>query len=173
MSVKSMSLVVATSLAFSAIPARAQSLGDIVSEYGYDGIIGRWVATGDNDRTYELEYKWAIDKHVIIVDVKIGRFKYHGMIMFVPSRMEVIQIGADNMGRTWKGTWDESYEGPVHRSECLNPDGTTEKMEHLYVKIDSDNVRIKDYPVGADGSRTSQPRTELTFNRRKAKPSEK
>jgi len=167
-SVRRMSLVIVAFLATSVIPAGAQlRLGDVVSEYGYDGIIGKWVATGDGGRKYEIEYKWALDKHVIIVDVKIGGFKYHGMIMFVPSRLEVVQIGADNMGRTWKGTWDESYEGPVNRSECLNSDGTTEKMEHVYVKIDSNNFRVKDYAVGADGYRLSQPRSELIFKRRR------
>ena len=49
MSIKNMSLVIATLLVVYAIPADAQeNLGDLISEYGYDWIIGKWAATDDD-----------------------------------------------------------------------------------------------------------------------------
>ena len=163
-----MSLVIATLLVVYAIHADAQeNLGDLISEYGYDWIIGKWAATDDDGRKYILGYKWVLDKHALAVDVKTGDFKYHGMIMFVPSREEIVQIGADNKVGTWKGSWDEDYEGTVNRTECLKADGTTEKMERVYIKIDNNSFKLKTYAIEESGYRSSQPSRELTFKRRK------
>jgi hypothetical protein len=174
MNLRRMCLVVSVILIGSVAPAGAQEkLGDFISQYGYDWIIGKWLATNENGRTYELEYKWGLDKHIVLVDVKIGDFEYHGMVMFVPSREEITQIGADNMGGTWKGTWDEDSEGAVNRNEYLKADGTTSQIEHVYVKIDANSFKVKEYPVEAAGYRASNARGELTFKRQKPTEAQK
>ena len=173
MSMRSISLVVAVLLAVLAIPAGAQEkFGDFVAEYGYDWMIGKWSATGDEGQQIELEYKWILDKCAMCVDVKIGDFKYHGLILGVPSREEIIQIGADNMGGTWNGTWDEDYEGAVNRNQRLEPDGTTETMDMVFIKINNDSFKVKEYSVEA-GYRASSARGETTFKRQKADAAQK
>src|SRR4030042_649240 len=120
MSMRRISLVIAVLLAISSIPAVAQEkLGDFVAEYGYDWIIGKWSASRDDGRQVELEYRWILDKCAVCVNVNIGDFKYHGLIMLVPSREEMVQIGADNMGGTWNGSWTEASAGAVHRNQRL------------------------------------------------------
>jgi uncharacterized protein (TIGR03067 family) len=167
MTVRSIFLIIAVFLTISAIPAMAQEkLGDFVAEYGYDWIIGKWAATDDNGRQIELEYKWILDKCAICVSAKIGDFEYHGLIMLVPSREEVIQIGADNMGNTWNGTWAEDYDGAVNRNQRLEVDGTTRTMDLVYIKVDNDSFKVKEYTVES-GYRSSQARGETTFKRLK------
>ncbi|MBN2132193.1 MAG: hypothetical protein JW741_22020 [Sedimentisphaerales bacterium] len=167
---KSAILLLVSFFAVVSVPAGAQdNLGDLVTEAGYAGMLGKWTAVDDQGRENHLEFKWALDKHVILVDVQINQFKYHGMIMFVASSQEVVQIGADNMGGTWKGTWSEDYEGIVNRSERLNADGTKEKVEHVYIKVDANTFKVKEYAVESDGWRASSPRGELTFKSRKSK----
>ena len=162
-------LVIAVLLAVSAVESRAQDkLGDFVAEYGHDWMIGNWSATTDDGRQVELEYKWILDKYATCVNVKMGDFKYHGIIMFVPSREEVVQLGADNMGGTWNGSWTEDYDGAVNRNQRLEPDGTTETMDMVYVKVDNNSFKVKQYSVESDGWRASQARGELTFKRLKA-----
>lgn len=143
-----------------------QKLADLVSQAGYDKVIGKWTASDDQGRKSELEYKWVLDKHAMLVDVQLGDFKYSGMIVYVPSRQEVIQTGADNMGGMWKGTWDEDYDGVVNRHDYLKPDGTTDKIEHVYIKVDENAFKIKQYAVESGGWRASEPSGELTFKRR-------
>jgi uncharacterized protein (TIGR03067 family) len=101
------------------------------------------------------------------VNLKMGDFKYHGLIMFVPSREEVIQIGADNMGGTWNGTWNEDYEGAVNRNQGVQPDGTTETIDLVFIKVDNNSFKIKQYSVEAGGYRASQADGEAIFKRRK------
>ena len=174
MSLRNMFLVVAALLAISAGPAGAQqNLGDLLTEYGYDWVIGKWVADGDNGQQVELEYKWILDKNAMCVNVKIGEFKYHGLMMFVPSREEVIQIGADNMGATWNGTWTENYDGAVNRNERIEPDGTTQRMDMVYIKIDNNSFKVKQYDVDSGGYRASQVRSEMIFKRQKTDAAKK
>ena len=168
MSMKSISLVIAVLLAVSAVESRAQEkLGDFVAEYGYDWMIGNWSASRDDGGQVELEYKWILDKCAMCVNVKIGDFKYHGLIMLVPSREEIIQIGADNMGGTWNGTWTEDSEGAVNRNHRLKADRTTQTMDLVYIKVDNNSFKVKEYPVEASGYRASQARGETTFKRQK------
>jgi uncharacterized protein (TIGR03067 family) len=168
MSVRKISLVIAVLLAISSVPAVAQEkLGDLVAENGYDWMIGKWAATDDNGRKVELEYKWILDKYAMCVNVNIGDFKYHGLIMDVQSREEIIQVGADNMGGTWNGTWNEDNEGAVNRNQCLKADGTTETMDMVFIKVDNNSFRIKEYPVDNSGYRGSEARGEITFKRQK------
>jgi len=169
MSKRRISLVIAVLLVISAMPALAQEkLGDYVTEYGYDWIIGKWAASTDNGRKIELQYKWILDKHAIGVDVKMGDFEYQGMVMGVPYREEIIQVGADNMGGTWNGSWSEDYEGAVNRNQRLSPDGTKEAMDMVFIKVDNDTFKVREYPVEAGGYRATQSRGETTFKRQKA-----
>jgi uncharacterized protein (TIGR03067 family) len=167
MSLRRISLLIVVLLAVSAIPAVAQEkLGDLVAEYGYDWMIGKWVADDYNGRNVELEYKWILDKCAMCVNVEINDFKYHGLIMLVPSREEIVQIGADNMGNTWNGTWTEDYEGAVNRNQRLEADGTTQTVDLVYIKIDNNSFKVKEYSVES-GYRSSQARGETTFKRQK------
>jgi uncharacterized protein (TIGR03067 family) len=167
------SLVFAVLLAVFVVPAVAQDrLGDLVAEYGYDWLIGKWAATDDDGRQVELEYKWILDKCAMCVNVKMGDFKYHGLIMFMPSKEEVVQLGADNMGGTWNGTWAADYEGTFNRNERLDADGTTETMDMFFIKVDNDSFRVKEYPVES-GTRAAQARGETIFKRRKEQTAQK
>ena len=173
MNLRNVFLIVAALLVVSAVPAAAQeNLGDLVTQYGYNWMIGKWTATGDDGQQVELEYKWILDKRAMCVNVKIGDFKYHGLIMFVPSREEVIQIGADNMGGTWNGTWGEDYDGAVNRNERIERDGTTETMDLVFIKVDSNSFKLKEYTVES-GSRASQASGETIFKRQKADTAKK
>jgi uncharacterized protein (TIGR03067 family) len=161
-------LVIAVFLAVFTVPAGAQvKLGDVVAENGYDWMLGKWAATDDNGRKVGLEYKWILDKYAMSVSVNIGDFKYNGLIMLVPSREEIIQVGADNMGGTWNGTWDEDYEGAANRNKRLEADGTTQTMDLVYIKIDNNSFKVKEYPVDDSGYRGSEARGEITFKRQK------
>jgi len=173
MSVRCISLIIAVLLAVFAVPAGAQDkLGDLVAEYGYDWMIGKWAANSDDGQQVELEYKWILDKNAMCVNLTMGEFKYHGMIMFVPSKEEVVQLGADNMGGTWNGTWGEDYEGAVNRNQRLDTYGTTETMDMVFIKVNNDSFKVKQYSVDS-GSRASQPVGELQFKRQKVQAAQK
>jgi len=140
-----------------------QTLGDIVAQGGYEWLIGKWVATKD-DRTYQVEHTPILDKQAAIVNVKIGDFQYSGMITYAPASQEIGQVGTDNMGRFWKGTWQQGDEGAVYKVDVTKADGTAQKVQIVYIKGDNDTLKTKEYAV-EDGKATL--RNELTFKRQK------
>jgi hypothetical protein len=140
-----------------------QTLGDLLSQGGYEWVMGKWLATKE-DRTYQLEHKPVLDKHAGLVDVTINDFKFRGLIMYAPARQEIMQIGADNMGRIWKGIWEQGDEGAVYKADITKADGTTQKIQLVYIKGDNDTLKTKEYSV--EGSSPTL-RDELTFKRQK------
>ncbi|MBN1506468.1 MAG: hypothetical protein JW955_06460 [Sedimentisphaerales bacterium] len=140
-----------------------ETLGDMVSQGGYEWLIGKWTATKDG-RTYQLEHIPILDQHAALVRVAIDDFKYCGIVTYAPARQEIAQIGADNMGRVWKATWEQGDEGAVHKAEVSRPDGTVQKMQIVYIRGDNDTLKTKEYSIEG-GSPTL--RDELTFKRRK------
>ena len=143
-----------------------QKLADVVASGGYEWLIGKW-GGNENNQTYELEYKPILDKHAGSVDMKIGDFKYLGMITYVASRQEIVEFGADTLGRTWKIVWEQDGSDLVNKSELTKPDGAMQKLQHVFTKIDNDTFKAKLYAIGADGSRGSEPREQVTFKRQK------
>jgi len=168
MSVKSVFVAILAVLAIAAIPAAAQDkLGDLVYEGGYDWILGKWAATTDEGDKIELEYKWGLDRYVILVDFKMRDFKLHGMVMLVSSREEIIQVGADNKGGTWKGTWRDDYGEAVNRMEHTRADGETMKAELVHSRVDADAMKVAMYAVEDSGYRASEAWGTLTYKRQK------
>jgi len=140
-----------------------QTLGDLISQGGYEWLIGKWVATKD-DRTYQLEHVPILDKHAAVVNVKIGDFQYQGMITYSASSQEISQVGADSRGGIWRGTWEQGDEGAVYRVDVARADGTTQKLKLVYIKGDNDTLKTKEYSVEGDSATL---RDELTFKRQK------
>ena len=143
-----------------------QKLGDIVSEGGYEWLIGKWVGN-ENNQTYELEYKPILEKHAGFTDLKIGDFRYFGIITYAASRQEVVESGADTLCRTWKIVWEQGGSDLVNKTELTKPDGTTQKLQHVFTKVSNDEFKAKLYSIEADGSRGSEPREQVTFKRQK------
>jgi len=162
------SLTVIALLAACAMPALAQqSLGDFVSNNGYDWVIGRWVATTDQGQV-ELNYRWALDKYVVLGEVKMGDYRYRGIIMLDPGRGEVVETGADNRGGTAKGEWTEENGDLVHRIQHTGPNGEVMKAQIVYTRVDADNATIAMYRVDSSGYRSGEPMAKATYKRQPA-----
>ena len=156
MNIKHLCVLAFGLLVISAVPATAQqTLGELVDMYSYDWLFGKWATTTDEGQKVELSYTWGLDRHAALVDFSMGDYKYHGMIVFVPYREEVVQIGVDNQGGMFKGTWSDDYSGAAHSMENTKADGTREKMEMVHSKMDSNTMKISVYNVDSYGYRGS------------------
>jgi len=144
-----------------------QKLGDLVAEGGYEWMIGKWLAQDDEGRTYELEYKPILDMHAAQASVKIGDFQYVGMILSLPNSQEIVDFGADSTGGIWKSTWEQDNSDALNRIEYTRPDGSTVKMQHVFVKVSSEEMKVRQYRVETDGTRGARSGSDLTFKRQK------
>jgi hypothetical protein len=62
-----------------------QKLGDLVTEGGFEWLIGDWVATTDEGGKIHSFYKWGLNKNLITMGFKMGDFEGRGMIYYVPA----------------------------------------------------------------------------------------
>ncbi len=161
-------MVLASVVLLLVCPAPAQEkLGDLVSEYGFDWMIGRWTATTDGGDVIELDHRWALDKHVVTVGLKMGEYEYRGMILYIPSEEEVVEVGADNRGGMGKGTWEPDGERVVSKSERVEANGTKHNMAIFYSKVGRKTIRVELYGIDSAGELAAEPWGTVNFERQK------
>lgn len=160
-------------LARSAQAAAQQSLGDIVKEYGFDWLIGKWMTKTDEGQKILITYKWALDKHLVTIDYKGGDYEYRSMIFYVPAADEVVQIGVDNKGGTWKGTWDAEENKGILKIENTKADGEIQKMAIICSKVDAKTMKTELYGLRETGELEDQPRGTLEYKQKAIKAREK
>ena len=147
-----------------------EKLGDVVSEYGFDWMIGRWTATTDGGDVIELDHRWALEKHVVTVGLKMGEYEYRGMIFYIPGEEKVVEVGADNRGGMGKGTWEPDGERVVSKSERVEADGTKHNMAIFYSKVDRKTIKVELYGIDSAGELAAEPWGTLNFERQKRQP---
>lgn len=129
-------------------PAVAQqSLGDIVTDMGFDWMVGRWTATTDDGDQIQLAFRWAAEKHAIIVDFKMGQISSHGMIYYSPLDEKVYQIGIDSEGNITKGTWDIVGERAIVKTERTDAYGEKRSMALGHSKAGADAMKIELFSI--------------------------
>lgn len=146
-------------------PATAQmKLGDVIADAGFDWTIGKWAGMIEGEKI-ELEWKWALDKHVILSNIKAGEYQSSGMIMYVTSRDEVVEMSADNEGATQTGKWRIEDNNAVLRFEKTDVRGQNEKGEAVLSKLDAETLKIAVCEVDINGRRETEPLWTLTLTR--------
>jgi hypothetical protein len=139
-------------------------LGDVIADAGCDWAIGKWAGDIEGEKI-ELEWKWALDKHVIIYNIKAGEYQSCGMIMYVASRDEVIDTSADNEGSTQTGKWRIEDNDAVLRFEKTDVRGQIEKSEAVLSKLDAETLKIALCQIDINGKREAEPLWMLTLTR--------
>ncbi len=167
-------LAVTAILVILAAGARAQQkLGDLVTEGGFDWMIGGWATTTDEGDKVDLVYKWELDKHLVTIHLKWPNYEYRGMIFYVPSEDKVIQIGADNQGGSGKGTWDADGNKAVLKIEHTGADSQTNKIGYAFSKVDADTMKVEAYEVYSSGELADYPNFTAEFKRQKKQAAKK
>ena len=158
---------------WSAQAAAQQSLGGIVKEYGFDGIIGKWMTKTDEGEKILITYKWALDKHLVTIDYKGSDYEYHSMVFYVPAEDEVVQVGVDNKGGTWKGTWDAEGDKAIMKVEQTQANGEIKKMAAFLSKVDDQTMKAELYAVKESGELADEPLSIQQYKRKEIKTEKK
>ena len=173
-SVRNCLLAVAILLfAWSVQAAAQQSLGDIVKEYGFDWLISKWMTKTDEGEKILITYKWALDKHLVTIDYKGGDYEYRSIVFYMPAEDEVVQVGVDNKGGTWKGTWDAEGDKAVMKVEKTEANGKTEKMVAFLSKVDDQTMKAELYAVNESGELADKPLSIQQFKHKDIKTEKK
>jgi hypothetical protein len=150
-----------------------QRLGDLVTEGGFDWIIGAWTATTDEGDKIDVTYKWELDKHMLSVHLKLPAYEYRGMIFYVPAEDKIIQVGVDNRGGNGKGLWEAEGNKAVHKYEHTDADGQINKMGMVHSRVDNDTMKVEVYEVSGDGTLGQSPAFTTEYKRQKEQTPQK
>ena len=146
-----------------------QSFRELAEEYGAGWLMGQWTATTDDGTTIQLVYKWELNGHMISVDMKMGEYASRGMIYFVPSEEEAVQVSVDNMGGRSKGTWEAQGDKLISRNERISADGEVRKSAAVYTKVDAKTIKIAIHGLDEDGWLADEPMFTMDFKRKAKK----
>ncbi len=144
-----------------------ESLGDLVSEAGFDWIVGSWVAETEEGQKYEIVYKWELNKHAITVHFKRGDYEHHSMIFYMASEDKIVQIGADNRGGTSKGAWQFERDKAIHKTEHIPADGKSGKIGIVHSKTDAGTMRAAAHMLNDADELDFEPWGVLEYRRQK------
>lgn len=174
MNLKQIVLVLAAGLLVctSAAPAQ-EKLGELVTEGGFDWMIGEWTATTDSGDKIELVWKWELDKHMLSVHLKWPNYEYRGMIYYVPADEKIIQVGADNKGGSGKGLWEANGAKAVNKYEHTDTDGQVRKMGMVHSQAGNDAMKVEIYEISDTGQLGQSPVFTTEYKRQKKQASTK
>ena len=167
---KTMFLVTAILIIWSSSAAAQQSLRELVTDFGYDWLAGRWTAKTDNGTTILLVYKWELNGHLLTVDLKMGQYASRGMIFNVPSEEKATQVSVDNRGGRSKAIWEAREDGTlVSKSEHVDVEGNVRKSVAVYTNVDAKTIKISLYGLDENGELNDEPWFTMDFKRQPAR----
>jgi hypothetical protein len=144
-----------------------QKLGDLVTEGGFDWLIGSWEAMSDEGDKIQLVYKWELDKHLIMMRSKMPNNEYHAMIFYKPTEDQVVQITVDKQGGSGKGIWEPDGDKAVLKLEHTSANLETIKMGFAYSKVDNDTMKWEIHEMYSSGELSDYPNFTVEFKRQK------
>ena len=150
-----------------------QKLGDLVTESGFDWMIGEWVATTDEGGKIHSSYRWELNKNLITMGFKVGDFEGRGMIYYVPAENKVVQVNVDNRGGIAKGIWDADGDKAVVRLEYKPAEGEIRRMASVLSKVDANTMKEEFYTMDSDGQLAEEPLGTYEYKRQKKQADKK
>jgi len=141
------------------------TLGDVISEYGFNWLIGRWEASTDEGQKVMLQYRWALDKNLVVVNFQMDEYALQGMIFFKPLEEEVVQVGVDNRGGHSKATWAPDGDKAVTKYEFTSATGEVRKMAITHAKVDRKTFKAEMFGIDEFGDLSETPWGTLEYKR--------
>lgn len=162
---RTVGIIILTGVVILVSQATAQAgLRDMVTNRGFDWLMGHWEAVNDKGQKIQVAYTWQLDGHMIAIDFKMDRFAYKGMIVHIPSRDTVVEMGIDNKNTSVKGTWETIGDRAVSRTERTDAAGKTIHVT-VYHSQPKDNTLKLEFFIRDEKTFTDKLLDSLEFKR--------
>jgi hypothetical protein len=156
-------LAVLTSLATQA----QQSLADLVTEAKADWMFGAWEAQTDNGDSVRLNVSWDLEKHVVVLHVKMGDVESKGYTTLDPASREARYFSFDNRGSVGKGSWGMESEELVLRTESQSSERGPRKVAFVFTGSASEGLQVRMQAINESGGLVTPARMTLKFKKQK------
>lgn len=149
-----------------AISAHAQrSLDNLVSEANAEWMFGKWQAETENGETVTLNVSWELDKHAVLLHVKVGEMESKGYTVIEPKAEMPKYYSFDNRGTVGKGSWNMEDNELVLRVESEGPEQTA-KMGFVFGGSASSGLTVKMHSIESSGELATPARMTFKFKKK-------
>lgn len=142
-----------------------ESLRDVVEGHKVGWIIGQWTATNSQAQTIAVEYEWALDGHLVEVELAIGSTAYKGLISLRPTDGVMVETGADNRGGMTQAIWREKDGAFISERTATRPDGREAKVAVVITRVDADTLKATVHSLSSGGEIGVEPAETVTLKR--------
>lgn len=148
--------------------AHAQrSLESMVSDASAEWMFGQWQAQTDKGETITLNVSWDLDKHVVLLHVKIRDMESKGYTVIEPKSEQPMYYSFDNKGSVGKGSWNRENGELLLRVDSDSPDRGLWKAAFVFTGNATSGLEIRMHSVESSGDLVTPPRVTYKFKKQK------
>jgi len=161
------SLVVMTLLvAMGTVATGQESLKDIVEQEGFAWLVGQWKAVTDDGSEIILTYRWAVDGHAIVSDLRMGENVSQGIIYLVADEQQARQLTVDSRGRATTATWEVQGGKVITKTKMTDEYGEATNIGIVYSKVDATTMNVEIYRL-ENGELSDYSSFDIDFKKQK------
>jgi len=152
-------------LSFSAQAQR--SLASLVSDAEAEWMFGKWQAQTENGDAVTLDVSWDLEKHVVLLHVKVGDMESKGYTVMEPKAELPKYYSFDNKGSVGKGSWNMENGDLVLRVESESPERGPWKSGFVFTGNASTGLQVRMHNVDSSGDLATPARVTFKFKKEK------
>ena len=120
----------------------AETLGDLLKESKWDGIIGTWVDPETKGQNAKVTYVWKVKDHAILVTG--AAFGTNSVAIMGRNAKDgtVFQVGADSKGTSVLGKWEVKDGEAILGLGFTTGEGVEGVMQRRYTKKDDNTLVV-------------------------------
>jgi len=129
-----------------------ENLRALVRSQCTEWVVGQWTGTNSQGRKVEVEYEWALDGHVLEIELVDGQNAYAGLISLRPTDGAVIECGADNGGGMTRAIWREEEGALISERTATRPGGREIRVAVVSRQVDEKTFKATVHALSSDGT---------------------
>ena len=147
--------------------AQAQrSLESLVTDAEAEWMFGKWQAQTENGDAVTLNVSWDLEKHVVLLHVKVGDMESKGYTVMEPKAELPKYYSFDNRGSVGKGSWNMESGDLVLRVESESPDRDPRKTAFVFTGSASTGLQVRMHTVESSGDLATPARMTFKFKKK-------
>ena len=124
------------------VTSHAETLGDVLKESKWDGIIGTWVDPKTKGRNNKVSYVWKVKDHAILATGTAFGTNSVAIMGRNAKDETVFHVGADDKGTSVLGKWTFKDDTAVLELGFVTGDGVEGVMQIRYTKKDENTLVV-------------------------------
>ena len=124
------------------VTSYAETLGDVLKESKWDGIIGTWVDTETKGQNRKATYAWQIKDHAILVTSTVFGTKGVAIMGRNGKDGKVFHTGTDNKGTSVLGQWELKKGMAILKLGFVTGEGSEGAMQIRYAMKNESTMTV-------------------------------